>query len=309
MNFLQSLKTLKNHIHICGIYPFILTIYGFSKIVEKIFGIGSIWVTMWKILSANIGETKEFRMAIMSPLWIILIYYLTVAFFFYIRRVKFFKPYKIQPDVKNKFSAAEINEIRNSILFNQFVILPLCFWAVYHLFLHENHPMLDFETIPTFPVVFSKILINLMIFEFTFYYFHRAFHHKWIYKYFHKQHHKFTAPFALVVQYSHPLEYVICDVIAPGIGLFVTKCDAATALAYSAVVTSMTVIYHCGYHLPFLMSPEAHDYHHAYYYECFGSNGLMDFLHGTSKNFIKSERFKMHQTFWGIGTGCNKKVD
>ncbi len=35
-----------------------------------------------------------------------------------------------------------------------------------------------------------------------------------------------------------------------------------------------------GYHLPFMPSPEAHDFHHLRFSNCFGVLGLLDYVHG-----------------------------
>lgn len=35
---------------------------------------------------------------------------------------------------------------------------------------------------------------------------------------------------------------------------------------------------HSGYHLPGFPSPEAHDYHHLKFTECFGFCGILDYL-------------------------------
>ncbi len=50
-----------------------------------------------------------------------------------------------------------------------------------------------------------------------------------------------------------------------------------------------TLISHSGYHLPFLPSSEAHDYHHAMFNQCFGFTGVLDYLHGTDAKFRKSK--------------------
>jgi methylsterol monooxygenase len=51
---------------------------------------------------------------------------------------------------------------------------------------------------------------------------------------------------------------------------------------------------HSGYHLPFFPSPEAHDFHHLKFNECYGFLGILDYLHGTDTLFRSSPPFKRH---------------
>ena len=46
---------------------------------------------------------------------------------------------------------------------------------------------------------------------------------------------------------------------------------------------------HSGYHFPFFPSPEAHDYHHLKFNQCFGVLGILDYLHGTDIQFRESK--------------------
>lgn len=55
-----------------------------------------------------------------------------------------------------------------------------------------------------------------------------------------------------------------------------------------------TTISHSGYHLPFLPSPEAHDFHHLKFNNCFGVLGVLDRLHGTDTMFRASKQYERH---------------
>jgi fatty acid hydroxylase domain-containing protein 2 len=62
----------------------------------------------------------------------------------------------------------------------------------------------------------------------------------------------------------------------------------------------MTLGEHSGYHLPFWFSGESHDWHHLKFNENFGTFGILDSLHGTSKNFEKSVNFLRHKTLFSF---------
>ncbi|XP_070492289.1 fatty acid hydroxylase domain-containing protein 2-like [Chironomus tepperi] len=118
-------------------------------------------------------------------------------------------------------------------------------------------------------------------------------------------HHKFTAPFAAVGQYQHPIEYILCDLVPPSVGIYLTRSSIAIASVVITCITISTIFEHSGLHFPLLLSPEVHDYHHAKSNECYGTNGLLDYLNGTSDNFQKSERFVKHRILF-FENGCKK---
>lgn len=120
----------------------------------------------------------------------------------------------------------------------------------------------------------------------------RLFHHPHLYKHFHKQHHEWTAPIGVVATYAHPLEHVVGGHVqslqgsVPGhlavtnqsicpppllqlsnllpvvIGPVILGSHISTTSMWYCVALISTTISHCGYHLPFLPSPEFHDFHH-----------------------------------------------
>merc|ERR1712200_34331 len=51
---------------------------------------------------------------------------------------------------------------------------------------------------------------------------------------------------------------------------------------------------HSGYHLPFLSSSEAHDFHHLKFNQCYGVLGILDYLHGTDTMFRSSQAYQRH---------------
>ena len=62
--------------------------------------------------------------------------------------------------------------------------------------------------------------------------------------------------------YAHPLEMLLANLLPLVLGPLVCGSHVATSMLWYVLATFSTTISHCGYHLPFLPSPEAHDFHH-----------------------------------------------
>jgi len=142
--------------------------------------------------------------------------------------------------------------------------------------------------------------------EIIFYYSHRSFHHPLIYKHIHKMHHEWIAPISIAASYAHPIEHIICNafpVIVPPVFLGM---HISIMWYWFAVAQYVTVLHHCNYHLPFLVSPQFHDYHHLKFTECFGTNGLLDSFHKTDINFQNSVQSKRHKTFYSLKPICQQ---
>ena len=90
----------------------------------------------------------------------------------------------------------------------------------------------------------------------------RIMHHPRMYQHIHKIHHEFTASISVSSLYSHPFEHVASNILSVFLGPFIMGSHVASLLLWSCIAVSATQISHSGYHLPFLPSPEAHDYHH-----------------------------------------------
>lgn len=146
------------------------------------------------------------------------------------------------------------------ILFNQvFVSIPFAY-VFYYLCNLRGIPNL--RQLEDFPSTIVNIFLCLISYEVCFYATHRTLHSKLLYKRVHKIHHEWTASIAIVAAYAHPLEHLTVNLLSVLSGIFVTGCHTATGWLWIAFLLILTLIDHSGYHLPFLQSPEHHDYHH-----------------------------------------------
>ncbi|RXN04757.1 fatty acid hydroxylase domain-containing 2 [Labeo rohita] len=74
----------------------------------------------------------------------------------------------------------------------------------------------------------------------------------------------------------------------------------STTSLWFTIALLVTTVSHCGYHLPFLPSPEFHDFHHLKFNQCYGVLGVLDRLHGTDDKFRNSKAYERHTVLLGL---------
>ena len=87
-------------------------------------------------------------------------------------------------------------------------------------------------------------------------------HHPRVYKHIHKIHHEWTASISIIALYAHPFEHIVSNIIPVILGPLIMGSHILVGLLWSVIAIGQTQLAHGGYHLPFLPSPEAHDFHH-----------------------------------------------
>ncbi|KAK2494062.1 hypothetical protein MC885_020607 [Smutsia gigantea] len=125
----------------------------------------------------------------------------------------------------------------------------------------------------------------------------RLFHHPIFHKRIPKEP-KRTAPVGMISPHVHPIECSISNMLPVMVGPIAmgSRFSSITVWISSALIISTDS--HCGYHLPFLPSPEFHDYHHFNFWQ--QTAGLLDCLHGTDAMFKQTKAYERHTILLGF---------
>nr|XP_020491207.1 fatty acid hydroxylase domain-containing protein 2 [Labrus bergylta] len=217
----------------------------------------------------------------------------------------FIARYRIQVDKNSPVDPAKLSHAVRNVIFNQvFISMPMVV-AVYYLMSLRGNPC--GPELPTFHWALMELAMFSILEEIMFYYSHRLFHSPSLYKHFHKQHHEWTAPIGIVSIYAHPLEHVISNMLPVVLGPVILGSHLSTTSMWYCLAFISTTISHCGYHLPFLPSPEFHDFHHLKFNQCFGVFGVLDRLHGTDTKFRQTKQYERHTLLTSL-TPLNESV-
>ncbi|XP_022911441.1 fatty acid hydroxylase domain-containing protein 2 isoform X2 [Onthophagus taurus] len=256
---------------------------------------GDFWQAQWDKFLNAIGE-DPFTLWVYGTLFLIAgVYWIFGGIYTLLditNKPDCLRKYKIQPGTNEPVDNKRLLNVMWCVLVNQFIVGPPIAYLMYHLMQWRGHPPL--RELPTFHWVLYELGIHILLEEIGFYYSHRVLHSKYLYKYIHKQHHEWTAPIAVTAMYCHPLEHVFSNLLPPFLGVFVMGSHVATAWLWFSLAILSTLNAHSGYHLPFFPSPEAHDFHHLKFNNCFGVLGLLDRVHGTDTSFRSTRAYQRH---------------
>jgi len=269
-------------------------------------GAGDTWQEMWTFFLEKVGGEDEWMLFVFGSAFVANLTFFGLgslyAWFDY-SDIPWIKKYKIQPGANEPVpDRKKFVKLVRGVVFNQTVVL-IPYLCVIHrltewrqayappLFAKNNY---DLRTLPEFHWVLIEFAVFLLVEEVAFFYSHRLAHHRRFYKYVHKVHHEWTAPVGLTALYAHPLEHVVSNMLPVSLGPLVCGSHLATAWLWTTIAIATTINSHGGYHFPFFPSPEAHDFHHLKFNQCFGVLGILDYLHGTDSMFKSSKAYQRH---------------
>ena len=208
--------------------------------------------------------------------------------------------YKTQPGKNQPLDPVLFHKAFRRIFFNSFFInIPLAYFG-YDAFVRATRPI-D-SPLPNMLEILVHLIGCVAVEEVGFYYSHRLFHHPLLYKHIHKIHHEWQAPIAMTAVYAHPLEHLVANLGPVLAGPMVCGSHIVTLWIWLVIALFSTASGHSGYHLPFMPSPEAHDFHHLKFTNNFGATGFLDWLHGTDKEYRASVQSKRAHVLLGFAS-------
>jgi len=233
------------------------------------------------------GQDANFMtIAVLTPALVIVAYWVHGLMFLVLDLMEFPALFRFKIQKTKHFDRSRLPAIVLNILFGQFFIMwPLCI-----LIWRTGRVKVTREVPPGFQILLD-LLAFVVVDEIGFYYMHRLFHEsKLLYGSIHKIHHSFTAPIALAADFCHPVEHLFVNLIPNVAAGPIFGTNAISLLIWWTIGTFGTQGNHSGFHFPFFLDPEEdgpsmHDLHHEKFNCNFGTNGWMDRIHGTYKNF------------------------
>lgn len=278
-----------------GLLVFAAARNSFHWQIHRLWGAsGSLWQNIWDYTYVQLFNRNDLLFSVAGTTVVTaIVFWLSNLLFISLDILgfpSFLLKYKVQ-DEKQVESSQYMKTLRR-VLFNEFV-LGIPFSVCIYYFMSLRGCEIGGE-LPTFTWVTLEITVHILVEEVGFYYSHRLFHHPRLYKHIHKIHHEWTAPTSIVSIYAHPVEHIVSNLLPVALGPIITGSHLATAWLWFAVALMSTTVSHSGYHLPLLPSPEAHDYHHLKFNNCFGVLGVLDRLHGTDLQFRASKQYERH---------------
>lgn len=299
----QCLEVLRKVTYVIGgVIVFAAVRNSLTWHLEKFWGAsGDFWQSQWGKIYTFFGE-DDFTVGFYGIACVTFFTYWFVCFLFLIidltGQPAFLYKYKIQDDQNVPVPRGKLLHAIAVVLYNQVIVSGPTLYLTYHLMQWRGSSF--GRELPSIYWVMVEAVVFLIFEEIGFYYSHRLFHHPRVYRYIHKIHHEWTAPISVVALYCHPVEHFFANVLPALIGPILMASHIATFMLWINVAQISAIISHCGYHLPFLPSPEAHDFHHLKFTNNFGTLGILDRLHGTDTLFRQSKQYQRHILLTGL---------
>lgn len=211
---------------------------------------------------------------------------------------RFLLKYKIQEGKNAPVDSAKLAKAYRHVFWMMMTIYPALLWGGFYAAKARGGGAFA-DKLPSFQSAVAQLVVFAIVEEIGFFYTHYAAHCvPFLYKHIHKRHHEWQASVGVVALYAHPLEFIFSNLLPVGLGPLI--CDSHLLVTWVWFVLGIitTVNTHSGYHFPGMPSPEAHDFHHLTFNNCYGVLGVLDFLHGTDRKFYAAKESTRHFTFY-----------
>ena len=212
------------------------------------------------------------------------------------------RKYKTQLGANEPIDWVKYKKMIRQVLFNNLVVSLVAGHVGYLVgfLVNGRESEENMRRLPGLTTMLWQFPVLLLIREVPFYYSHVLLHHRLFYKRFHKMHHEWTAPVGLAATYCHPVEHIMSNLFPVALGVMLLKCHVITSWMWYTYAIVYTITTHSGYHLPWMISSEYHDYHHLKFDLNYGTQvQFFDWLHGTDKKFWSpSGTGKRHRVLW-----------
>ncbi|CAG9803377.1 unnamed protein product [Chironomus riparius] len=283
------LRVLK-FIHINPFYLLILFGYGLTRISEWIANKSGSWSSVWHVTSQCLDRHKPISYIFGLPIYVITIHWIFAAFLILYDITKcptFLERFRHQNRSMDKLDMKELTSLAKTVVTNQLVILPASMVLTHYLLRFSNDlHLISFSKVPSFSRMFYKFTLCMMIYEVVFFYLYWMLHHPLLHKPVQKANTSRNSN-----QHQQPIEYILLSIVTPSLAIFFTKCDTVTSLFFLTAIVVGPIFENSNHHQLISFNNESNDDFNEYY----GSNDMMNILHGTCKNFLKSENFENHR--------------
>ena len=242
-------------------------------------------------------NTRRLAFAIVFAMWLEAIFWVAQLLNYLITKNRsLFKQFTI-PKTHVKYPSPTLINTALSDTISGHLLRPFLLWLVYPVY--QWRGCFSAAT-PAPTVVVAQLMFCILVDDGLFYWSHRLLHeNRWLYHTIHKQHHQFRYSVGLAVEYAHPVEDLLSNTIPTVLGALLLGSHVSVAFGYMAMKVWQSIDAHCGFLLPFPLSPWnvlpgmdcalAHDFHHSHNMGCYGGFFVWwDVLCGTDKAYRKS---------------------